>query len=123
MSAEIKIEPREGYLFVQLSYQHRFDLFMQHTKQILETCIQKNYSKVLLDVSKQTGLKNIFDSYKHAGYLAEIWDRTIKVAVLVSSSDQMEHKLVENVVQKGGITVHLFSSELDALKWMTIESD
>jgi hypothetical protein len=119
MELQITVELKEGILLVTATGLYTFDAGVRLLKQVLDTAIEKQISKILVNTLAMGGELSIIDRHLLAVEVVEYAKRQQMVPRLafVGKLPTLDGFGVR-VAQNRGLTTDMFSSQQEALNWL-----
>ena len=121
MPQQIRIEPKDGYLNVQVS--GKFD--RSKAKTFLRQLVESSHDLpcILVDVRELKGPVDLMDRFRLAEFLVKEQVRPIKMAVLGSDDQEWHDRFFEDVADNRGGMVKVTTDRDEALQWLGIKTD
>ncbi len=116
--SRINMQRKNSHLYVRLTGEPKLEFMKQQLEKMLKTCIQHHFSQVLVNATKLDGLLSVLDRYQLGAFIDKMWDRDIRIAMVVPAKELFEHKFFETVVRNRGVLIETFDSTKDAQKWL-----
>ncbi|MHC4573415.1 MAG: hypothetical protein ACYS76_04680 [Planctomycetota bacterium] len=120
MSLNITIRHEPDYLYVEFYGSYNLEDALKFKDQILSTCRNQGFKKVLCDTRKVEGDIPVMDRFTFGKALADSAPHGLKLALLGSSEQILPDKFLENVAVTRGVTIRLSTDINELLKWLQV---
>ena len=121
MPQQIHIEPKDGYLHIEVAGPFDSVKAKEFIRQMLETSSQHTLSRILVDIRKVEGPIPTMARFELARFLAAEKPVPVRLAVLESRGQVPNNKFFENVADNRGAIVKVTTSLEEALEWLEIK--
>jgi len=118
MPSGINMRWKDSHLYVRLTGEPKLESMKQQLEKMLKSCIQHHCSKILVNATQLDGLLSVLDRYQLGAFLDKMWDRDVRIAMVVPAEELIEHKFFETVVRNRGVLIETFGNTKDAQKWL-----
>jgi hypothetical protein len=85
---------------------------------MVDACVKKQRSRVLLDCRKMKGDMPLFAQFYVAVYAKKTRDASMKTALVGREDQVLNGKFVENIAMIGGVDARVFTDMDGALRWL-----
>ena len=120
MPQHIQIEPKEGYLHVEVSGVFDQAKAKEFIRQILNACQKHELWKIFADIRKIKGPIPNTARFKLAEFLAAEQTVPVQMAVLKSEGQVPDDRFFENVAVNRGVMVKVSTDLKEVVKWLEI---
>ena len=121
MPQHIQIEPKEGYLHVEVSGVFDQTKAKGFIREILNACQRYELSKIFVDIRKIKGPIPNVARFKLAEFLAAEQTVPVRMAVFESAGQVPDDGFFENVAVNRGVMVRVSTDLKEVVKWLEIE--
>lgn len=118
MLSDVDMKLKRNHLYVRLTGKPGLESMKHQAESMLDTCLKNRCHKVLINATKSMGLLSILDLYQLGVHFDKMWNRNIRIAVVVPSDKLPEHKFFETVARNRGVLIATFVHIRDANKWL-----
>jgi hypothetical protein len=119
---EIRIEPREGYLHVEVSGVFDKSRAEQFLRELLEASREHDLGKILVDIRELEGPIPVVARFDLARMTAKERTHPVRMAVLEGEGQVANNRFFEDVAVNRGTPVKVTIDPDAALEWLGIES-
>lgn len=118
MPEKIKISEKENYIEFTLYKDFSVHNLSEHSDTVVNMCIEKKCSNVLLDFTELKGKPSLTDLYEISINTDIFRNNKIKVAVFGLLEQMHPDKIGEFVTRKREVNVCVFTNKNEAVEWL-----
>jgi hypothetical protein len=118
ISSGIRWQFRGNHIVVHWFGDFGLDAVKIKLAEILKTCREHHCKKVLIHADTNAISPEYVDLYELGAFFEKIWQRNIRVAMLVPLSKIAKYEFFETVAKNRGLLIETFSSSERALDWL-----
>jgi hypothetical protein len=119
MKLEIQIEVREGVLLATASGNMEAGEALRLLKQVFNTASEKGIHKILVDTQATDGEMSTTDRFQLGSmFAAHVGQPTTLPRLAIVGKPPTVDGFAVRVAQNRGLSVEVFSSQQDALRWL-----
>lgn len=116
----LDFEFREGYLYARASGIRKRHSVAAVTKAVFEKAVERDYSRVMTDVTDLEGTLSALDAYL---LVTEVfrslrWKGLTKAAVVDGKATRIQGMFTEVVARNRGYNYRIFNDEERAIRWL-----
>ncbi len=118
MNSLVSFHDSGAYTLCRYTGPFELNSLVDVAREVNEYCVRTEHYSVMVDIRESVGEIGAGERYELGTRMAELWNRKIRLAVIMRSDQIYSDHFWETVVNNRGIGARIFMEIDDATRWL-----